>query len=175
MHLIAKMQTNCEKIGETEFEIDKAKFAGRNNLGIPKSVQNSTPLSKKIGLTTESIIALKNTIKIKPGQNVYVDLILSVEYDKQIAVQNMEKYKVIENVSREFEIVKAKTEAESRYLEIKGKDIDIYQTILSYILFDNPLKNNSKLAYKTYEQKDLMEIRNFWGFANNNSYNKIYK
>ena len=155
LHLIAKMQTNCEKIGETEFEIDKAKFAGRNNLGIPKSVQNSTPLSKKIGLTTESIIALKNTIKIKPGQNVYVDLILSVEYDKQIAVQNMEKYKVIENVSREFEIVKAKTEAESRYLEIKGKDIDIYQTILSYILFDNPLKNNSKLAYKTYEQKDL--------------------
>ena len=155
LHLIAKMQTNCEKIGETEFEIDKAKFAGRNNLGIPKSVQNSTPLSKKIGLTTESIIALKNTIKIKPGQNVYVDLILSVEYDKEIAVQNMEKYKVIENVSREFEIVKAKTEAESRYLEIKGKDIDIYQTILSYILFDNPLKNNSKLAYKTYEQKDL--------------------
>ena len=46
-------------------------------------------------------------------------------------------------------------EAESRYLEIKGKDMDVYQTILSYILFDNPLKNNSKLAYKTYEQKDL--------------------
>lgn len=33
--------------------------------------------------------------------------------------------------------------------------MDVYQTILSYILFDNPLKNNSKLAYKTYEQKDL--------------------
>lgn len=65
MHLIAKMQTNCEKIGETEFEIDKAKFIGRNNLGIPKSVQNSTPLSKRIGLTTEGIVALKNTIKIR--------------------------------------------------------------------------------------------------------------
>ena len=155
LHLIAKMQTNCEKIGETEFEIDKARFAGRNNLGIPKSVQNSTPLSKKIGLTTEEIIALKNTIKIHPGQKAYVDLILSVEYDKQLAIQNMEKYKIVENVSREFEIVKAKTEAESRYLEVKGKDIDIYQTILSYILFDNPLKNNEKLAYKTYEQKDL--------------------
>ena len=52
----------------------------------------------------------------------------------------MQKYNVMENVSREFEIVKAKTEAEARYLEIKGKDIDIYQTILSYILFDNPVK-----------------------------------
>ena len=155
LYLIAKMQTNCEKIGETEFEIDKAKFIGRNNLRIPKSIKNSTPLSKKIGLTTEGIVALKNTIKIKPGEKAYIDLIISVEYEKEVAIQNMEKYKIIENVSREFEIVKAKTEAEARYLEIKGKDMDIYQTILSYILFDNPLKNNSKLAYKTYEQQDL--------------------
>ena len=153
--LIAKMQTNSEKIGETEYEIDRAKFAGRNNFGVPKTIQNSTPLSKKIGLTTEGIVALKNTIKVQPGQKIYVDLILSVEYEEQLAIQNIEKYKVMENVSREFEIVKAKTEAESRYLEIKGKDMDIYQTILSYILFDNPLKNNSNLAYKTYEQKDL--------------------
>ncbi len=155
LYLIAKMQTNSEKIGETEYEIDRAKFAGRNNFGVPKTIQNSTPLSKKIGLTTEGIVALKNTIKVQPEQKVYVDLILSVEYEEQLAIQNIEKYKVMENVSREFEIVKAKTEAESRYLEIKGKDIDIYQTILSYILFDNPLKNNSNLAYKTYEQKDL--------------------
>ena len=155
LYLIAKMQTNSEKIGETEYEIDRAKFAGRNNFGVPKTIQNSTPLSKKIGLTTEGIVALKNTIKVQPEQKVYVDLILSVEYEEQLAIQNIEKYKVMENVSREFEIVKAKTEAESRYLEIKGKDMDIYQTILSYILFDNPLKNKSNLAYKTYEQKDL--------------------
>lgn len=155
IYLAAKMQTNCEKIGETEFEIDKTRFMGRNNLGIPLAVQNSTPLSRKAGLTTEGIVALKNTIKVKPSEKVYVDLILSVEYDRDLAILNMDKYKVMENVAREFEIVKAKTEAEARYLEIKGKDIDIYQTILSYILFDNPVRNNSNLAYKIYDQKDL--------------------
>ena len=155
LYLAAKMQTNCEKIGETEFETDKTKFVGRNNLGIPNAVQNSTPLSRKSGLTTEGVVALKNTIKVKPLEKVYVDLILSVEYNRDLAIKNMEKYKVMENVAREFEIVKAKTEAEARYLEIKGKDMDIYQTILSYILFDNPVKNNSKLAYKIYEQQDL--------------------
>ena len=67
----------------------------------------------------------------------------------------MEKYNIVENVTREFDIVKAKTEAEARYLEIKGKDIDIYQTILSYIMFDNPIRNNANLAYKIYEQQDL--------------------
>ena len=144
LYLAVKMQTNCEKIGETEFEIDKTKFMGRNNLKIPTTILNSTPLSTKIGLTTEGIIALKNTIKVKPNEKVYVDLILSAEYNRELAIQNMKKYKVVENVSREFEIVKAKTEAEARYLEIKGKDIDIYQTILSYILFDNPVRNNSR-------------------------------
>lgn len=155
IYLVAKMQTNCEKIGETEFEISKEKFLGRNNLDIPTAIKNSTPLSRKIGLTTEGVIALKNTIKIKAGEEVFVDLILSTEYDKQIAIQNMKKYDNLENVTREFEIVKAKTEAETRYLEMKGKDIDIYQTIASYIMFDNPLKQINNLGYKVYEQQDL--------------------
>ena len=155
LYLIAKMITNCEKIGETEYEISKEKFIGRNNLELPKAIKNSTPLTKNLGLTTEGIIALKNTIKIKQGESGYVDLILSAEYEKEIAIQNLQKYNIMENVTREFEIVKAKTEAESRYLEVKGKDIDIYQTIMSYILFDNPTRKNLELAYKVYEQQDL--------------------
>ena len=63
--LVAKTQVNCEKIGETEFEISKDKFIRRNNLDIPNMVKNSTPLSQKVGLTTEGIVAFKNTIKIK--------------------------------------------------------------------------------------------------------------
>ena len=155
LYLVAKTQTNCEKIGETEFEINKEKFMGRNNIKIPKAIQNSSPLSRKIGLATESILALKNTIKVKPKEKAYIDLLISVEYSEETAMKNIEKYNVMENVAREFEIVKAKTEAESRYLEIKGKSLDIYQTIAGYIIFDNPLKKDLKLAYKTYEQKDL--------------------
>ena len=32
LYLIAKLQTDIEKIGETEYEISKEKFIGRNNL-----------------------------------------------------------------------------------------------------------------------------------------------
>ena len=155
LYLIAKMQTNAEKIGETEYEINKEKFIGRNNLSVPNAIKNSTPLSKKIGLVTEGIVAIKNTIKIPPKSKGYVDLILSVEYTKELAQKNIEKYKNIENVSREFEIVKAKTDAESRYMEVKGKDIDIYQTIASYILFDNPLKSKKNNQNEEFKQEDL--------------------
>ena len=45
-----------------------------------------------------------------------------------------------QNVKRTFELSKARVEAESRYLGIKGKDIEVYQKMLSYIIFDNPMK-----------------------------------
>ena len=155
IYLIAKMQTNAEKVGETEYEINKEKFIGRNNLDIPNAIKNSTPLSKKIGLVTEGIVAIKNTIKIPPKSKNYVDFIISTEYSKELAQKNIEKYKITENVSREFEIVKAKTDAESRYIEVKGKDIEIYQTIASYLLFDNPLNSKKNNQNEEFKQSDL--------------------
>ena len=46
-------------------------------------------------------------------------------------------YKNFENVAKAFEISKAQIEAQSRYLRIKGKEIEEYQKILSYIIFSN--------------------------------------
>ena len=155
IYLATKMQTNSEKIGEVEYEISKERFIGRNNLDIPQMIKNSTPLSKKIGLVTESVLAQKLTIKLKAKETAYIDLIISLEYEKELAIKNIEKYNIIENVNREFDIVKVKTEEEARYLDIKGKDIDIYQKVMSYIMFDNPIKQNNKLSNKMYEQKQL--------------------
>ena len=42
-------------------------------------------------------------------------------------------------------------------MEIKGKDIILYQKLLSYIIFDNPLrkKQMQKISNKIYNQSDL--------------------
>ena len=139
IYLATKMFTNSEKIGDTEYEIDKEKFLGRGNLGIPNMIKHSLPFSKKVGLFTETVVAMKNTIKIQPGQKAYIDLTLSIGYDRQEVLDTLEKYQY-ENINRTFNISKAKCEAESRYLRIKGKEIEVYQKILGYLLFDNPLK-----------------------------------
>lgn len=155
LYLIAKLQTDIEKIGETEYEISKEKFIGRNNLDIPEAIRNSIPLSKKIRLTTEGIVALKNTIKILPESKGYIDFLMSVEYEKEMAEKNINKYSITENITKEFEIVRAKTDAELRYLEMKGRNIDIYQTIASYIIFDTPFHKKIKNKSCQYNQCDL--------------------
>ena len=157
MYLDATLSTNSETIGDLEYEISESKFIGRGNLGIPKMIENGVPLSKKIGLVTEPIVAMKRTVKVKPKETVCVDFVLSVGKDEEKVKKNLEKYKVYENVKNEFELSKARVEAESRYLGVKGKEIAIYQKILSYIVFDNPVKSEKlkKVNLGEYKQNNL--------------------
>lgn len=157
LYMCANLSTTSEIIGDLEYEIDKEKFIGRGNLGTPQMVKHSIPLSKKIGLVTEPIVALKRTIKIKPNQKATINLLISVNEDKEKAIENIEKYKVEENIQKAFELSKAKTQAQSRYLRIKGTQIKDYQKILSYIIFNNPAKkaNLDKLPKRKYDQSEL--------------------
>ena len=99
---------------------------------------------------------MKNTIKIVPGQKKYVDLTLTIGYDRQEVLDTIDKYQD-ENINRTFNISRAKCEAECRYLRIRGKDIEVYQKVLGYLLFDNPLKAEQikKLPNQSYFQSDL--------------------
>ena len=157
MYLMANLSTNSETIGDLEYEISEEKFIGRGNLGIPNMIKNSIPLSKKIGLVTEPIVALKRIVKIKPNEKINIDFVISVGEELEKVKQNLQKYKSEENVKLAFELSKAKVEAESRYLRIKGKDIALYQKILSYMIFDNSIKSQrlKKLNLTQYKQADL--------------------
>ena len=138
-------------------KLTKKSLYGRGNFEVPKMVQDSIPLSKKVGLVTEPVSAMQRTIKIMPGEKVCVDLIISVDSSKKDAIENLKKYVGIQNVKRTFELSKARVEAESRYLGIKGKDIEIYQKMLSYIIFDNPMRkiNVKNLPKEKYRQSEL--------------------
>ena len=158
VYLVTTLNASKEDIiGELEYEIEEEKFIGRGNLRIPKMVKESLPFSKKIGLVTEPIIAMKRNIKIKKQEKVVIDFLLSVEEDKDKAMENLKKYQLFENVKNEFDVSKARVEAESRYLNIKGKDIENYQKMLSYILFDDSIKSieKEKLNNQVYRQSDL--------------------
>ncbi len=158
MYLGANLSTNNETIGDIEFEIDKEKFIGRGNLSIPNMVKNSIPLSKKTGLVTEPIVALKRTVKVKPQDEAILDFILSVNEDEALVIENIKKYQSSQNVQKEFELSKARVEAESRYLRMKGNEIASYQKMLSYIIFDNPIKTQQIKNIKkqeNYHQSDL--------------------
>ena len=153
MFLAVNLYAENEIIGETEFEVDKEKFYGREAIGLPKTIESSIPLGRNIGLTTEPIVAIKNTVKIKANEKVAFNLIMCVSESKEKVIELINKFTNSETIKRNIELAKVKVEAESRYLNIKGKEIDLCQKILGYLIFPNPLKriiNKNKKVISAY-------------------------
>ena len=138
---------------ELEYEIDSVKAE--------KAIKYGLPFSKEIGLVTDPCVALKRKIKLEANEEKTLNLIISVSEDKDEIINNLQYYKVHENVKTEFGISRAKAEEEARYLRLTRKDLISFQTLLPYIMFQNPMKSMylSKLPRKEYKQSD------FWKYG----------
>ena len=161
MFLLVNLYTEDETIGELQYEIDKEKFVGRGNVKLPEAVERELPLSSKIALTTDSIIAMKKTVKILPGEKVRFNLIISVSEDKNQAIKQMKDNLNDEKIIRSMELAKAKVQAENMYLGVKGQEIEVYQKMLGYLIKHNPLK---KLMLKG-KFLEKAEVSDLWKYG----------
>lgn len=142
-----------DKGGELEYEIDASKAY--------KMIKNGIPFSKEIGLVTDPCISLKHKIKLQANEEIRLNLIISVSQNIEEVLQNLKYYKIQENVDREFNIARVKAEEEARYLSLSSKDLNTFQNLIPYIVFQNPMRANylSQLADKKYKQS------NFWKYG----------
>lgn len=159
--------------GDLEFEIDKEKFVGRGNfdvenkalrnnyedkinkefqninMDIPDAVVNSSQLSKRIVQTIQPIIAMRRLVNVQPEEVKDVFLINSAGDSREEASENLKEYIKSERLNTIFDISKSHSFAEARYLDIKGKDIDLYQKMLEKLLFPEHKENNLELDLST--------------------------
>ena len=154
------LYTESETIGDVEYEIDKEKFMGKGNFKIPEAIKDSKPFSKNLGLSTDPVLAIKKTVKIMPGESVILDLIVTLAYEEEEVKKILQGYASINAISKIFELSRAKTEAETIYLGLKGKDIEKYQKMLSYLIFQNPMKKQilEHLPHRIYSQSQLWKF-----------------
>lgn len=156
-YLGMNLYTENETIGELEYEIDRAKLLGRGANQIPEMIQNSIPFSKNLKLVPDMDVAMKKTIKIKPKEEISINLLIAVSEEREKIEENIKKYRNEENIKKSFEISKIKAQEEARYLGITGKEIEKYQKILSYVVFQNQTKKLylNKISNLEYKQCDL--------------------
>lgn len=154
---VAFLVENNKSIGELEYEIDKEKFVGRGNLGIPVMVESSKPFSNKINLVTDPIIALRRTIEVNPEEEINVNYILAVGETKDEVVKRVKKYDSNDAIQNAYQVSRAKVDAQSRYLRLNAKNVETYQKMLSYLIYQNPLqeKLNKKDINNIYPQSEL--------------------
>ena len=105
-------------------------------------IKNSKPFSKTVGLITEPIIALKRTLKVMPGEEVDLNLIIAVSDTKEKAQKYVNEYKNQAKIKKNFQLEKLKSMEEIRYLGIKGTDTRDYKKLMSLLIVQNELKKN---------------------------------
>ena len=153
------LYTEDETIGELEYEIDNERFLGRES-NIPAMVENSKTLSKELGLVTDPCVAIKRTFKIKPGEKIALSLIISIGNNKDKVIENISNYMNNEVIKKTIELVKAKSTEEARYLDIKGKEIENIQNIMSLLINTNYSRKLYINKYKNriYSQDELWKF-----------------
>ncbi len=151
--------TEKQTESELEYEIDKEKFYGRNNMLLPKAVLNSSPFSRQIQYTTDPIISFKRTITINAGEKIALNLIIAVGKSKEEVINCLSSYNSQEKIKHDLDLSKAKAEAENKYLGVTGKQLEFYQKILGYLLYANPLK---KLYCNVQEN---MPVSKLWQYG----------
>lgn len=118
-------------------------------------------LEYETGTVTDPFVKLKRKIILKSEEEITLNLIISVSEDLDEIKRNLEYYRVQENVSKEFNIARAKAEEEARYLSLNQKDLLTFQKLVPYMVFQNPAKSVylQNLPKKEYKQSD------FWKYG----------
>ena len=161
IYLGVNLYTENQTIGNLEFEINKERFFGQGNIyQIPEMIIKNKPFSNSLSQVTESVLATKRIIKLEAGKKAIIDLVICVSGNKEYVINMLNEYRNTNAITKVFELSRAKTEAESIYLGLKGKDIEKYQRMLSLLLFQNPMKYllSNDMPNRVYSQSDLWKF-----------------
>ena len=155
--LATTLYTENEQIVDFEYEIDREKYLGRENFDNTRILKNQKSFSKETLQVVDPIIAMKRTIKVRAKEFVTINLIISVADDYEETVQNLENLKSEEEIVRILNIARARSEEESKYLQVDSQKMEIYFKLLKYILRLNPKKKVKKV------QK--IQINSLWKYG----------
>ena len=157
MYLGASLYTEDEQIGDFEYEIDKEKYYGKSNFDTPIMIENNKHFSKEDKTVLEKVVAMKRTIKIAAKEKAKVSLIMNISEDREEVLKNLEELKSEEEIVKTFELSRARSEEELKYLQIKSNKLLDYQNLLKYVIKPNYLKK--------YRYSNNYRINDLWKFG----------
>jgi len=130
---------NGDTIGDVQFETDRMHFLGRGNLAKnPAAMEHGRPLSNTAGSVLDPVMSLRVRIQIDPGKTVMVSYVTAVGPTNEALLLLLDKYAGPDAVAGAFQLALARSQVETKYLSLDASEIELYQNMLSDILFLSP-------------------------------------
>lgn len=151
-----------ELIGNVRFETDRAKVIGRgNDVKRPIIIESGKQLANTVGSVLDPVISIRATVKIEPKDSVKISFITATSDSEEMLLDVMNKYKTPDAVEGAFRLAFASSQVETKYRGVKAEDIELYQSMISDILFVSP----RKLRYKHLIEKNTKGQSSLWQYG----------
>ncbi|HCU08074.1 MAG TPA: glycosyl transferase [Clostridiales bacterium] len=147
-----------ETIGDMEYETDRAQFIGRgNNAGNPDAISMGKPLSNTVGSVLDPIFSTRLRVRIEPGKKARMYFVTAMAHSRESVMALVEKYSDPKVCKTSFWLATIRSQAEAKYLDIRAPEMELYQDLISQILFlsSQRRKYAQNIAVNRKGQRDL--------------------
>lgn len=142
-----------ETVGDLQFETDRAQFIGRGrDVTNPIEIDLNRPLSNTIGPVLDPVMSQRVLVRIEPGKQAKISFITAVSESFEALLDIVERYSSPDKVEGAFRLALTRSQVEARYLNIKNSEIELYQDLISHILFISPLRRmNNEIILQNHK------------------------
>lgn len=134
-----------EGVGGLQYETDRMQFIGRGrNVSEPVALEPHKPLTNSVGPVLDPVISFRQMVRIEPGKSVKVSYATAVADSREAVMELAAKFKSPQVIKDEFSMAITKSRVEARYLNLDTEEIELYQEMISHILFIGPQQRNKR-------------------------------
>jgi cyclic beta-1,2-glucan synthetase len=151
-----------ETVGEIQFETDRTQFIGRgHSVFSPISLEREKPMSNSTGAVLDPVFSFRIKVKAEPGEVVPVSFVTAVAADRESILELAAKYNNMEACDSAFWLALTRSQVETKYLNIKAQEMELYQDMISSIIYLSP----QKLKYRQYIQENRKGQSSLWPYG----------
>lgn len=134
-----------EGVGSLQYETDRMQFIGRGrNVSEPVALEPHRPLTNSVGAVLDPVMSFRQIVRVEPGKSVKISFVTAVANSREDVVEMATKFKSPQVIKDELGMAVTKSRVEARYLNLDTEEIELYQDMISHILFISPLQRQKQ-------------------------------
>ncbi|WP_051569370.1 GH36-type glycosyl hydrolase domain-containing protein [Alkaliphilus transvaalensis] len=128
-----------QTVGGIQYETNRGNFIGRGKT-IANPVALDHPLKNTTGIAIDPIMSLRRGVRVPEGGTVVITYTTGIEESKEAVVELVKKYHEDNIIERAMDLALTRSQVENTFFNFKAKEIKVFQEMLSFMLFINPIK-----------------------------------
>jgi len=130
---------------EIQYETDRMQFIGRgNNPQNPVVINQDKPLSSTSGPVLDPVMSTRVKVTIEAGKSAQFSFVTGFCESKESILHLIDKYETVSAVEGAFKLALTRSQVESRYLNLDTDESELYQDMISHLVFLSPTKRSSQ-------------------------------